>query len=130
VMDSDMEKLLLNQSGTPPAGRELPYTVRMQLLEMVAGGMAHLHANEVFHFDLKSANVLIKEQPDNAAKPFLAKVADFGMEAIGNSSATGEEERRPVGTPEYMVRKTAVIEAPCLRFTSDCQRFGLPQAPK
>jgi serine/threonine protein kinase len=52
--------------------RDLPWTTRISIGLQIALGMEHLHAKQMLHRDLKSANVLLDER-------LKAKVCDFGL---------------------------------------------------
>jgi hypothetical protein len=56
--------------------RELPWRKRVAVGLQVALGMEHLHQRLMLHRDLKSANVLLDEQKNNA------KVCDFGLSRV------------------------------------------------
>ena len=55
----------------------------MHILVHAAAGLGHLHAKNVWHRDVKPANILLKWQPlgSAAGEPpsVVAKVGDFGV---------------------------------------------------
>jgi serine/threonine protein kinase len=63
------------------------------MLAQVASGLAAIHALGIVHRDLKPANILVDDQGSAA----VAKIADFGIAALGgaNVTATGEMARSP-----------------------------------
>ena len=75
---------------------EIAWGLRKSISQDIVVGMRYLHRLRIVHRDLKSANVLLD-------KKFGAKIADFGLSILRNTSISvikmGEE-----GTPQYMVR--------------------------
>lgn len=49
------------------------------MLEQAAKGLLLLHKNNIFHLDVKPANIII-------GKKFLVKICDFGESYIQNST--------------------------------------------
>jgi serine/threonine protein kinase len=45
----------------------------------VASGIAEMHANNIYHRDLKLENILVKETEEGGQRKVKAKVADFGF---------------------------------------------------
>jgi serine/threonine protein kinase len=75
----------------------------------IAEGLAHLHAHNVLHLDLKPHNVLL-------SKDGLAKLCDFGLSRL--VSAGGQQSFMGCGTVAFM----AVIPPPSHSIT-----FLLPE---
>jgi serine/threonine-protein kinase len=73
--------------------RLLPEPVVLHVLQCVAEGLAHAHAQGVVHRDLKPANVLVN-WADNAVR-----IADFGLARAAGASRTGTGI--VPGTPAY-----------------------------
>jgi serine/threonine protein kinase len=67
-------------------------TQRTNIAIGIAHGMKYLHANDIIHRDLKSANVLLDAK-------MLARVADFGL---GKFMDSGPEVTRATGTVQWM----------------------------
>ncbi|MBA2660832.1 MAG: protein kinase [Bradymonadaceae bacterium] len=74
----------------------------MHILLQVLDALAHAHAHELFHRDLKPGNVLITDEA--AARPTI-KLTDFGLvqlAAAGHFSQTAEHRISGSGTPGFM----------------------------
>lgn len=70
----------------------------VRIAQQIASALAHAHAAEVVHCDLKPSNILIP--PDGRAR-----VVDFGLSAlvdIDTISASKTRALRPSGTPAYL----------------------------
>ncbi|MFU8805751.1 MAG: serine/threonine-protein kinase PknK, partial [Bradymonadaceae bacterium] len=95
VMDYAGRGSLLDQPH-PSAWGELKH-VLLQVLE----GLAHAHAHDLIHRDLKPGNVLVSERDGREQ----LKLTDFGIAYIGapdSFSADIEERVGAAGTPGYM----------------------------
>jgi eukaryotic-like serine/threonine-protein kinase len=83
---------LKQQTGTP-----LPYSNAARLLLPVARALEYAHQREVFHRDVKPANILISASGEVKLSDFgIAKVLE--MEQATQLTGTGVG----IGTPEYM----------------------------
>jgi tetratricopeptide (TPR) repeat protein len=79
--------------------RALGWRSVVGLVERVAEGLAHAHANGVIHRDLKPANILV-EPGDDGPHP---KIIDFGVaKQTVSESATLSLQGQVVGTLRYM----------------------------
>lgn len=65
----------------------LMYANLIETASDIAQGMLHLHKNYICHNDLKSANVLMKNEGDDG-RGVRAKVMDFGLSIKLDTSAT------------------------------------------
>lgn len=77
------------------APRLLPEPVVLRLLQRVAEGLAHAHAQGVVHRDLKPANVLVNWADDSI------RIVDFGL-ARATAAASRTGTGIVPGTPAYM----------------------------
>ena len=55
--------------------RELSTELKIQLMAQMADGIAHLHANNIIHRDVKPENILIQRRGDFP----IVKISDFGL---------------------------------------------------
>ncbi|MBA2660834.1 MAG: serine/threonine protein kinase [Bradymonadaceae bacterium] len=82
--------------------RPTSWPALMHILLQVLDGLAHAHAHEIFHRDLKLGNVLVTDE--NAGRPTV-KLTDFGLvqlAAVGQFSQAAEQYISGAGTPGYM----------------------------
>jgi serine/threonine-protein kinase len=77
------------------APRLLPEPVVLRVLQRVAEGLAHAHAQGVVHRDLKPANVLVNWADDTL------HIVDFGL-ARATAAASRTDTGIVPGTPAYM----------------------------
>ena len=71
----------------------------VKLTSQVCAGLAHAHARNIVHKDIKPENlVIIPGHDDDGNAMEIVKVCDFGIA----QGAVHEETRRFQGTPEYM----------------------------
>jgi serine/threonine-protein kinase len=77
------------------APRLLPEPVVLRVLQRVAEGLAHAHAQAVVHRDLKPANVLVNWADDTL------RIVDFGL-ARATAAASQTDTGIVLGTPAYM----------------------------
>ena len=90
----------------------LPFDERLVLQE-IAEGVAHLHANKILHRDLKPGNILYSLRLENAKHRVVMKVADFGASRMveeGKDQKTRSQTKdgdyswtfRAFGTPGWI----------------------------
>ncbi|KAJ3337105.1 hypothetical protein HDU93_001578 [Gonapodya sp. JEL0774] len=91
-----------------------PISDKLRLLYEVASGMAHLHAQKVFHADLKPGNVMIDDQSS-------ARIVDFGAAKADNFDTTTGMR---VGTWAYMPPERLGGDAPTSA-AGDVFAFGM-----
>ncbi len=86
-------------------------TDALQLTKQIAGALAHAHANNVVHLDVKPANILLSDGH--------AIVADFGIaRAVSENCADSSGLGVAAGTPSYMSPEQ-VAGSSCLDGRSD-----------
>jgi serine/threonine protein kinase len=73
--------------------------VALPLVRQIASGLAEAHRAQVIHGDLKSANIILVDEPEGAR----AVVTDFGL-AVGDNGqeSTATLARGLVGSPAFM----------------------------
>uniref|UniRef100_A0A6A7FSI1 dual-specificity kinase n=3 Tax=Hirondellea gigas TaxID=1518452 RepID=A0A6A7FSI1_9CRUS len=101
---------------------EMSWVERVALAADTARGMAYLHAQGVFHRDLTSKNVLIKEKMTTGGrKKREAVVADFGLAAPIPKDKN--VRMRQVGSPYWMAPE--VIRGEWYDHRADVFSFGI-----
>lgn len=90
------------------------------LLDSLLSGLAHAHARDLIHRDLKPGNVLVV--PD-LASPSAIKLADFGI-AIATYEAV-HAARRIEGTPAYIAPEAASGEVAAIGPWTDLYSLGV-----
>ncbi|XP_019172592.1 PREDICTED: LEAF RUST 10 DISEASE-RESISTANCE LOCUS RECEPTOR-LIKE PROTEIN KINASE-like 1.1 [Ipomoea nil] len=72
----------------------LPWPIRLNIAVETASALAYLHASDIIHRDVKTANILLDHN-------FSVKVADFGLSRLFPSNVT-HVSTAPQGTPGYV----------------------------
>ncbi|KNC79387.1 TKL/RAF/RAF protein kinase [Sphaeroforma arctica JP610] len=76
-----------------------------------AVGLSYLHAKQIVHRDLKSANIFLVSQCNNGIATYSVRIGDFGLAAAkSNVGQSGDTTSTPVGSilwmaPEMVRRK-------------------------
>ena len=85
----------------------LPAGVAVALMCQLLEALAHVHAREILHRDIKPDNLLVVREPDGR---LVIKVTDFGVAAaLGEATSTRlTVEGGAVGTPAYMAPEQAL----------------------
>jgi serine/threonine-protein kinase len=77
----------------------------VKLFSQVCAGLAHAHARDIVHKDVKPENLVILQGWDDDGQAMeVVKVCDFGIaqSVASDAPAAATEVRRFQGTPEYM----------------------------
>jgi hypothetical protein len=96
---------------------QLSWAARVRVLTGIAAGVEFLHTQGIFHFDLKSDNILTMS---GTGEDVVPKVADFSISA--RKGATGG--LTTAGTPAYMAPEVARGELVQDWEAVDCYGFG------
>ncbi|XP_078000687.1 interleukin-1 receptor-associated kinase 4-like [Glandiceps talaboti] len=93
MSNGSLQDRLMCMDGTPP----LHWHQRLSICRDVARGICYLHAKNLIHRDIKSANVLLDEN-------FVGKVGDFGLVRLGPDQGrlTHVVTETVIGTRAYM----------------------------
>ncbi|XP_021351231.1 serine/threonine-protein kinase HT1-like [Mizuhopecten yessoensis] len=73
---------------------------KLSIIIQISRGLAYLHEKNIAHCDIKSQNVLM----DSREGGYVAKITDFGLSMMRNSSdtsSTTHDQVRNIGTPRY-----------------------------
>lgn len=84
-------------------GKPMELQEVVRLLEQLAGGLDHAHANGILHRDIKPSNILLHKD----GSPVLA---DFGLAKMAGSLHRLTSSGTVMGTPEYMSPEQAADE--------------------
>jgi serine/threonine-protein kinase len=97
--------------GTTLRGRldkegALPPLQALAIARQVLAGLAHAHQQEVFHRDVKPANIMISEEIGHGER---VRILDFGLARLqGNVGRDATQTNMVVGTPNYMAPEQTV----------------------
>jgi tRNA A-37 threonylcarbamoyl transferase component Bud32/PAS domain-containing protein len=97
---------------------QLPITAACEVAAQLADALAHSHAKQVIHGDLKAENVLCLATEDGGS--WEVKLLDFGTAHV--ASAAGPVDR-VVGTPEYLAPERITGRAP--QSSADIYALGI-----
>jgi serine/threonine protein kinase len=98
VMPFRPEGSLANWLQKQSATRSMSLEEVAHFVGQAAQALHHAHTHELIHQDVKPANFLIRDRPDQALPDIL--LADFGIVKIATATATASQSIR--GTPAYM----------------------------
>jgi serine/threonine protein kinase len=99
---------------------KLPAHMALSIAEQLASALDAAHALGIIHRDLKSANVLVIDQPNGSRR---AVVMDFGIATLVDDPTRLDPTGAVLGTVGYMAPEQARGEAPTA--ASDIYAFGV-----
>jgi serine/threonine-protein kinase len=84
----------------------IPALQALAMARQVLAGLAHAHQQEVFHRDVKPANIMISEEIGHGER---VRILDFGLARLqGNVGRDATQTNMVVGTPNYMAPEQTV----------------------
>jgi serine/threonine-protein kinase len=84
----------------------IPALQALGMARQVLAGLAHAHQQEVFHRDVKPANIMISEEIGHGER---VRILDFGLARLqGNVGRDATQTNMVVGTPNYMAPEQTV----------------------
>ena len=84
----------------------LPPNHAMAIARQILSGLAHAHKQEVFHRDVKPANIMISEEIGHGQR---VRILDFGLARLqGHVGRDATQTNMVVGTPNYMAPEQTV----------------------
>ncbi len=84
----------------------LPPLDALAIARQVLAGLAHAHQQDVFHRDVKPANIMISEEIGHGER---VRILDFGLARLqGNVGRDATQTNMVVGTPNYMAPEQTV----------------------
>ena len=98
-------------------GIALRWLVRHKMALAVTRGLSYLHQQNIIHNDLKSLNVLVRQQGDE----WVLKLTDFGLSRI--KQETSRFTGQPQGTPAWMAPE--LFEQNTYSKASDVYAYGI-----
>ena len=90
----------------------------------VATGLNYLHQRDppIVHRDITPNNILLKSNPSDRKKPWIAKIADLGVAKVIKANSNLKHTRAP-GTPDFMPPE-ALKENPYYTTSLDVFSYG------
>ena len=84
----------------------LPPLEALATARQILSGLAHAHQQDVFHRDVKPANIMISEEIGHGER---VRILDFGLARLqGNVGRDATQTNMVVGTPNYMAPEQTV----------------------
>ncbi len=84
----------------------LPPLEALAMARQILSGLAHAHQQDVFHRDVKPANIMVSEEIGHGKR---LRILDFGLARLqGNVGRDATQTNVVVGTPNYMAPEQTV----------------------
>jgi eukaryotic-like serine/threonine-protein kinase len=84
----------------------IPVQQALAIARQVLAGLAHAHQQDVFHRDVKPANIMMSEEIGHGDR---VRILDFGLARLkGNVGRDATQTNMVVGTPNYMAPEQTV----------------------
>ena len=99
LMDKNLSDFILEERSM-----EIPLDIKHSILFDVATGLSYLHQlkpSPMIHRDLTPNNILLKHNPSERKKLWIAKIADLGVAKVIKADSNLKQTRAP-GTPDFM----------------------------
>ena len=119
-----MELLDKNLNTYITEGKDVPLDTKHSFLFDIATGLKYLHQLDppMIHRDVTPNNILLKHNPSNRKKPWIAKIADLGVAKVIKANSNLKHTRAP-GTPDFMPPE-ALKEDPYYTTSLDVFSYG------
>ena len=93
----------------------LPVGLACEYVRQIAQGLQYAHRKGMVHRDIKPANILVQPEEDASDGPGTAKLTDFGLARLQESSGRSDAELGTIltkantvmGTPDYIAPEQA-----------------------
>lgn len=99
-----------------------PWSELAELLDEILAGLAHAHASELVHRDIKAENILLAEAEDGSLQP---KIADFGLAKVLQRRGAWQSTRMGAGTLMYMPPEQFEQDTSAIHPGADLYAFGV-----
>ena len=119
-----MELLDKNLNAYVTEEKDILLDTKHSILFDVATGLNYLHRLDppIVHRDLTPTNILLKHNPSDRKKPWIAKIADLGVAKVIKANSNLKHTKAP-GTPDFMPPE-ALKEDPYYTTSLDVFSYG------